>query len=155
MINSQIANPQIYLEFQSKNLQFVPDPHWFTSNTFFYLHKYIFRLRNAISLYLKTVPKIMYLRICGSFNSVKIIGFANCKSANRKKYVFRKLQHLLKIRKSMKIYFRPANLRFCDLRNLFSDRPPLLFSKTAIIHDIRKKRGHSTPAAVPEALCSD
>ncbi len=35
----------------------------------------------------KRSQKIMHLQICGSFKSVKIIWFANCKSANRKKCV--------------------------------------------------------------------
>jgi hypothetical protein len=79
----------------------------------------------------------MHLRTCGSFLSAKKLGLANRKStsykyANGKKdwvrtSQIRKVPHLRKVRKSNKLY-KPAKLRICDLRNLFSDRPPLEFT---------------------------
>jgi hypothetical protein len=51
----------------------------------------------------------MYLQTCGRF-----------KSANRKT-----VSHLRKVRKPYNL-FKPANLRICELRNLFADRPHLL-----------------------------
>ena len=65
----------------------------------------------------------MYLRTCGSF-----------KSANRKKDCVRKSQihkasHLRKVRKSNKL-FKSANLRICDFRNLYADRPAFPIQRT-------------------------
>ncbi len=66
--------------------------------------------------------EMMYLRICGS-KSTKIgpanskkIGFANPQIATLAKSPL------------IKDIFQSANLRICDLRNLFLDRPPLAFS---------------------------
>ncbi len=65
---------------------------------------------NAIQAYIWK-KKITYLRICGSFNSAKIIGSANRKSKN---------YHICR--------------RFADLR--FADRPPLF----AALHSDRSKK---------------
>jgi hypothetical protein len=58
------------------------------------------------------------------------------KSANHKKYCVRKtanpkLPHLRKIRKYNK-FFKSENLRICDLRNLFAERPPVLNTQRAL-----------------------
>jgi hypothetical protein len=72
--------------------------------------------------------KLIYLRICGSFKSAKnnlarksanskeYLWSVNPKSAN--KHIFRNSAYQQKI--------NPANLRICDLLNLFADRPPLV-----------------------------
>ncbi len=61
----------------------------------------------------------MYLRICGSSQK---IGSANCKSTQRKNIW--SANH-----KSSNCYiffkFKSANLRICDLRNIFADLSPL------------------------------
>jgi hypothetical protein len=60
----------------------------------------------------------MYLRTCGSLSPqiTKKTGSANRKSA---------MPHIRKVRKSNKL-FKSANLRICDLQNLYS--PPLVVS---------------------------
>jgi hypothetical protein len=63
----------------------------------------------------------MYLRSCGSYKSESHKKIYVLKSKNRKE------QDLLKVRKSYKL-FKSANVRLCDSRNFFADRPPLLFS---------------------------
>ncbi len=72
----------------------------------------------------------MYLLTCGSFKSATKFGSAKGKVTN---YVYenhkidwvrnlqiRKVPHLWKVRKSIKL-LKSANLRICDLRNLFAD----------------------------------
>ncbi len=51
----------------------------------------------------------------------KSVWSAKRKSANRKNYIGRKSANCL-------ICGSPQNLRVCDLRNMFADRPPLLFA---------------------------
>jgi hypothetical protein len=62
----------------------------------------------------------MYLRTCGSYKS------ANHKKDSARKSQIHKVPHLRNVRKSNKL-FKSAHLRICDLRNLFADRPPLVF----------------------------
>jgi hypothetical protein len=73
---------------------------------------------------------------------VCICGFAEVSSPQITKDWVRKSQihkvsHLRKVRKLNKL-FKPANLWICDLRNLFADRPALLFS-TSTYHNKRNK----------------
>jgi len=60
----------------------------------------------------------MYFQTCESFKSV------NHKKDWVHKSQIRKVPHLRKVRKSNKLLKSP-NLRICDLRNLFANRPPL------------------------------
>jgi hypothetical protein len=57
----------------------------------------------------------MYLQTCGKP--------ANYKEDWVRKSQIRKVSHLRNIRKFNKLS-KSANLRICDLRNLFADRPP-------------------------------
>jgi hypothetical protein len=69
----------------------------------------------------------MYLRTVESFMSAnrKKIGFANPQRVTfAEGPQIRKGSHLRKVRKTNKV-FSSTNLRICDLRNLFADRPTL------------------------------
>ncbi len=68
----------------------------------------------------------MYLRICGSFKSEKIIMSANPKSANHIWPAYRKSANCHICGRSANLYEKSANLRICDWRNLFAEYPPLL-----------------------------
>jgi hypothetical protein len=63
----------------------------------------------------------MYLRTFGSLQITK-------KDGVRKSQI-RKVSHLRKFRKCNKL-FHSASLLIYDLRNLFANRPPLLFRQT-------------------------
>ncbi len=67
--------------------------------------------------------KIMYLRICGGFKSAKHTWVSKSRTANRKKYMVRKLPYLWKVRKYKQSFFKSANLW-----KLFADCPPLVVS---------------------------
>jgi hypothetical protein len=75
-----------------------------------------------MSIFVRGIASV--LRICGGF-----------KSANKtwvRKAQIRKLPYLRKARKSNKLG-KSANIRICDLRNLFADRPPKLFTVETLL----------------------
>ncbi len=102
MTNPQIANPQIFTKYCTTLSQNSSKGRRFKTN--FHL---VLLIRAYCATFLMT--RSMYLR----------------KSADHKKDWARKSQirkvlHLRKLRKSNQLY-KSANLRICDLRNLFAD----------------------------------
>ncbi len=128
-----IANPQICKEKGSVS---DPYPHWFDSNTFFCLRKYILdyempcncpksqksslNLNGSFFRLIFIRRKILYFRKCGSIKSTKNnwARKLNIWSANRKS----PHPQIHKFNKSKKM--KSENLLICDLRNLFADCLP-------------------------------
>jgi hypothetical protein len=79
--------------------------------------------------------KSNYFRTSGSLKSAKNLGSANRKSTNYKSgnhknigSQIRNVPHLRNLRKYNKL-FRSANVRICNLRNLFADCPSLTLER--------------------------
>jgi hypothetical protein len=79
--------------------------------------------QSVLNLYLKDE------KLCGSFKLAKKLGpqIANPKIAKDCISQIRKLSHLQKLRK-FNTFIKSASLWICDLRNLFADRPILIFA---------------------------
>ncbi len=117
----QITNPQIFMiSPQIANLQIYKILQTLSQNSpkVVFLHDFYYVQILIRALYVKYSRKGMYLRACGCFKSEsrKKIGCANFKSAKC---------HNCGRPANLTNYFKSANLRNCDLRNLFCG-PPLL-----------------------------
>ncbi len=83
-----------------------------------------------------TKIRMKYLRICGSFLFAKTE--TNCKSTNRKKIVSANF-YIRRRSAKPRTFGVSAVLRICDLRNLLTDRQPLIQSR-AIMKAARRSR---------------
>ncbi len=99
------------------------------------ISKFTFLIRKSqIRIFLQNTAQLKskYLLTFGRFESAEKLGSANPKSTNYKssnhKIGSAKVPHLRLVCKSTKL-LKSANLRICDFRNLFANRPPSHFDK--------------------------
>jgi len=94
--------------------------------TLYHLQNRVIKILSTLSAYQRASEISTCFVVSTNYKSA----IANGKKDWVRKSKIRKVTHLRKVRKSDKLY-KPAQLRICDLRNLFADRPSLAFAYIA------------------------